>query len=350
MQLTADRRTLDLLITASLIPEPLQQMPRRRTLRLTVDMIKAHLEQLLDDIHREGLPYEVSFAEALGMSEDGGVVKKFTTILIASAIKHRLWKRNGFGLLTSTCDVDDRRLATLGRLYEMIDMRNSRSPEPILFGPLLHPRFFELVMIAMSSSTDEEKIAQLSLILGGLQPDLAIIALVMINPSITNKALVMQLLQCPAGSELEEAKRLIRSFLRAARAFSQDLSPAFRAKISSDPVKVLRDMQGETVTAELILSALRIQDGAMDLVDKFEWLKDKIAHASAVYLRRFLICVTGKQTLSVKDQLIISRSRHPDQFEYRSCFNNLALPHGSLSKQAFYDSLEASLLLEFERY
>lgn len=317
------------------------------TIRCEIGQLRAHPKKFLQYASLIGLPNKVIFLDYPETQDLGGLVKQFVYELGRALIDHEVFTRTDSGLLICNSEQQARFLFMLGKLYSQLYEKNALGVDDLLIGPILHPSFFRFVQIANAKMSNESIISATAQLLGEIHPEQEIFHQVISNPTLANKTAFRQLMLCQHGEEVKEAKQIIRSYVRAARAFYGGVSIDLRDDIEINPLRALSAIQGISITRERVLEALRPHHETPELLARIEWLREKITLSDDVFLEKFVISITSKGTLGFNETIMIGTSIAPDKFYFRTCFNTLEIPTGPMPKEVFFEALNVSLGLDF---
>ena len=314
-------------------------------LRLSLVDLKENPLRWLSHVTERGLPAHVSFSEYPSAVDVGGITKQFITTLVEALISKEGFKRTEDGLPLIVTQQDRDCLRQLGHLYSMLHERNGSRSDKILTGTLFHPRFLELVKNAGSSESEAIKLSDAASTLQGINASYRCLTAVILEPNAANKAAYREAYGCEEGEEEQGAKEQLQEYLDSARAFYDGCTERFKEYMAgSEASTALASIQGEDVTADKLITALRLEGSGADLRQKFEWIQEKIRGADKPFLIKFLKAITGKTTLTPGTEIKIKESwREGQVFEIHTCFNSIDVPKGTMEKEAFLAALEGSV-------
>jgi len=259
----------------------------------------------------------------------GGVSKQFYTTLGESLSP--LIPR-GVGELPNG---DSELLEQIGRWYALIDARNQDRGDKFLVGNLFPKEFFDIVNIAASASSEEDKIKAVAAKLKEIDPAMALVADTVLDP-MANKDAYAEIIGCGPEESEEEAIGQVKVYLDAASAFYKGAGKVL------DP-----SIQGEAVTSDGIIRALKPETRTPAFLQKYEWLTEKIRGSDSEWQRKFVRAVTGNDALRPKLIILVQENwRDEPTFEIHTCFNSLDLPKGNLDKESFLKLLDWSISRE----
>jgi hypothetical protein len=355
---TSDERSRDILMAsippaapAAAAAAPLAVAPGG-SFELSLDDVKARPLHWLQEITTRGFPASIRLIGSPAV-DAGGVKKQFLTTLMDGLEAQRCFTKTSTGVLSCTADQQPR-LALLGRLYSEVDAANHGRLDMLLTGPLIHPRFLELVRIDQSGATAEVKLRQAARLVGEMIPEMRLLADIVDPRADATPEAQQQLRQqfidiygCEAATVDAEAADMIREYLRAASAFYEGARAPFRAKMLADPVGALEAVQGQAISKERLLAALT-PDGAPSAIlsQRIGWIRELI-HADTedlAFCRRFVRCITGKSVLTAADRIRLRQAQAgAASFEVHTCFNSLDFPGAALTEEQFKEALNAIL-------
>jgi hypothetical protein len=311
---------------------------------LSLKELKAQPERWLARIAERGIPTSIKLIEFPGTIDLDGLMKQFISTLVENLIEKKVFFRSELGLISSYRQEDIIRLNQLGKFFSYLDSKNNTQLDQLLTGTICHKRFLEFALIAIGDQSDEEKIRQAALLLAKIDPSQALVAKMLIEPSTELKLEFQAVMMASPGDEVNEAQAMLHSYITAAHAIYQGATPAFRIKISQNPVQTLLDVQGEEVSAVGLLRAILVEGDDERLHDQISWIQAFIRSADHALRRKFLKAATGRVTLSPSDRITIKQTlRHDPYFEFHTCLSSIALPQQDLTKEVFIEALKNAL-------
>jgi hypothetical protein len=318
-------------------------------LELSLEDLKENPLKWLKYLDENGMPDMIRFSESSIAIDAGGLSKQFITFLVEAVVNKGLINISDTGMVI--CRTDDQKaiLRQIGRLYSMIDAKNNHAAERVLTGCLLHSRFLEFVKIAASKSSDDEKLIATATLLKDIFPTRSNDVNLIIEPSEENKRAWMEAIFVDeiSDEDIQELKQEFQTYLDAASAFYSGTSRNLRAKLAKDsPKEILEAIQGKAISSDNIIRSLKIEGSDPQLLEKLEWIKEKIRSSDDEFLTKFVFAVTGKKSISPTDCIIVKNNlitREAETFRIHTCFNTIDLPQATMSKEDFLLGLEGCL-------
>ncbi len=332
----------DMLNMAPLIPDVAFRHHSRadirdRILRVTLSEIERSPEAHLQTICEDDFPESVILLDHPRAIDLGGVTKQFITTLMGALRPKLSLTEARLPVLRGDEDPEvyaqhEMLYSQLGKFYALMDKRNEHRTDKFVTGDLFSPAFFQIIKIVATERPLEIRRKVAELVLAANPSDLN--AQLVLNPRVSASTLeeYRQAMACDAGEELQTAQGEIDAFVEAARVFYHGANQAFQRKICSmDPVLLARQLQGEPVSKEVLLRALK-KDARLP-EERFRWIQERIQSSDEAWRICFVKAITGNATLSPGMKISIAQGfRGPGVFELHTCHNSLDIPVEAVSE------------------
>jgi hypothetical protein len=327
---------------------------------VSLEHIKQHPQDFLATLSSQALPNSFSVVEGHRAIDLGGVSKQVYFTLFSALIEKGLLSLNKEDIPK----VDEKRKLEvynmLGKFYAHFAVRNQDRGDLFLTGHVFSPGFFELIQQALMNQDDDKAFAA---ILKTLAPNFNPFFDLILEEGSLDKQQAVSALMREIGEEeadpVEFSKAVLESFIKPVKALLQGakdsgVSSAFFRDIRSlSPVDLCLKLQGQSLTNDIVLAALRFNmeelTGAMEELtgafdEKVGWLIDKISSADKPWLENLVFAMTGRKVLAQGSELKIKKTWIEGViFEFHTCFNSLYLPKIAMNKDDFLQDLDASI-------
>lgn len=308
----------------------------------TIDFeeVKNNPELYLKFFNSMGFPDRVYYLRNLTASDAGGLSRQLMSSLMQGIREKEVVRLDDASIPTVQYPKDYNNLVELGSFYSLIDERN-RTPDQykLVIGPVLGPSFFDLVKLANSYKSEEEKFLDVLNFLKTSQPERGVIWDVILNPNEEN----LESLKSIYGDEadLETAKEEVNKYLLAAKAFYEGSSTAFQHRLMSEfSENLLLAIQGKKVTKEDLRNALNNGSYFSGTPQEFSWLQKKIEESDDFFAEKFVEACTGQDCLIPGKKIEICVGG--ESFFFHTCGYRLDVPR-CLDKEQFLAGLEIVL-------
>jgi hypothetical protein len=302
--------------------------------------VKNNPELYLKFFNFMGFPDRVYYRENPIAVDAGGLSRQLISSLMQGIREKELIRLDSASIPTVEYRKDYNNLVELGSFYSLIDERN-RIPDrnKLVIGPVLGPSFFDLVKLANSHKSEDEKFWDVLNFLQSSQPERGVIWDVILNPNEEN----LESLKSIYGDEadLETAKEEVNRYLLAAKAFYEGASTAFQHRLIDESAEDLSiAIQGKKVTKEDLKNALNNIRYGYGTPQEFLWLQEKIEESDDFFAEKFVEACTGQDCLLPGKKIAIAVVG--ERFFFHTCGSQLDLPRCS-NKEEFLAGLEIIL-------
>jgi len=320
---------------------------------VSLEHIKQHPQDVLATLSSQALPNSFSVVEGRRAIDLGGVSKQVYFTLFSALIEKGLLSLNKEDIPKVD---EERKLQVyymLGKFYAHFAVRNQDRGDLFLTGHVFSPRFFELIQQALMNQDDDKAFAA---ILKTLAPNFnPFFDLILEEGSLDKQDAVIDLMvifEEEGADPVEFSKAVLESFIKPVKALLQGakdsgVSPAFFRDIRSlSPAALCLKLQGQSLTNDIVLAALDIDNGEVSeaFKDKVVWLKEKISSADKPWLENLVFAMTGRKVLAQGSKFKIKKIWIEGViFEFHTCFNSLYLPKIAMNKDDFLQDLDASI-------
>lgn len=315
-------------------------------MQVELGKIKDEWKDHLATICEKGMPNSIFFTDHPNAIDAGGLKKQFISTL-SQAIGNHLhlneeklpsWEEENVDLM-----------ADVGKFFSLLYEQNKDRTDKILTGEILNPLFFDLVKLTQRGDlSEDQKIKETAKQLLSHLPQFTYKFCLdyILDPTPENgekyvkinKEMFLDLSEDP----MEGSRAIVRQFLLPAEGFAKGTTEEFKEILLSKDTEILSlSIQGEAVSSELLLKALRVEGDDSKFQQQVVWLKEKIESSDRDWQMSFLKAVTGRNTMPPGMEIKIKKSWRGDgSFEIHTCFNSLDLPSFATDKKTFLDNLD----------
>jgi hypothetical protein len=344
-----------------------------------------------------GFPARIILKDNFFVVDISGVTKQFLGVLFSSLVKKISLDENKLPLILGVDDDlpleihtkalrEKERLenifSLLGTAINSLYLKNQDRSDKYVFGNLFHTQFFQILKYVESSLRFEERLSEEDLykltakLIAKIDPKIT--AAFIVAPHETQEDILefAKVFEIPSGiSEKEQIKRIqtkisevitlfdqafdcqdpserlllakshIKTYIHPAQKLFEALSDECKAFLKDTSARVLAaHVQGKKATAEALIRALFINEeiALKGLLQKVEWLKEKITSSNDQWREAFVFTITGNNFLSPGIRINIKNSSQ-ELFEVHTCFNSIDLPKGKMSKIRFLEGIDSIL-------
>jgi hypothetical protein len=311
----------------------------RGALSLTFDDLRQNPANYLQTVFEKGCPHSIYQLDSPQTIDLGGVTKQFLTVLIEALLNKKALELSDKNLPQIVNESQSLVLKQIGRLYALVDERNTDRTDKFLMGPVFNPQFFNLVKFVVGGRFDEELTVEVGKVLKEVDPALILLVDVVTDPD-NHLASYAEIMGISEQEALADAKAILNTYSEALKAFVKGLTPQFKDKVlRSDPAILCTAVQGVEISGAEVLGALKFEG---DMGVAADWIREKVEGADIDWLKKFVRVITGREALLPGAKIEIKKGWR-DAFEVHTCFNSLDIPPLDMTKEEFLQGLDAAI-------